>query len=155
MNKPNLARGWYVVDRNNSDFIYRGPYQQAGTAAAVRAEMERNASNAKNQSWNLCIDFNGAEDKHCCADFVPQTAEIDSFIVGASVRAGINLFGGIPFRFCPWCGTPRPPETPEQEAARKAAHLKELKFIPIGDQSDLPELVKEYGIVTPMSTTKE
>ena len=43
-----------------------------------------------------------------CPDWKPQSDIVDGFIRTAAMRAGQpNLYakaGGIPFRFCPWCG---------------------------------------------------
>lgn len=47
--------GWWVVDRNHNDFKYRGPYTHPETAGAVRTEMERNASDSRNEYWNLAV----------------------------------------------------------------------------------------------------
>lgn len=47
-------QGYYVIDMF-SDRVYRGPYQHEETAGAVRHEMEENASDEENESWNLGI----------------------------------------------------------------------------------------------------
>ena len=43
MDTSNMSPGWYIVDSNNNDYVYRGPYVHEETAAAVRSEMERGA----------------------------------------------------------------------------------------------------------------
>lgn len=49
-----------------------------------------------------------ANENECCPDWKPQSDKINGFIIFQSTRAGRDLYDGIPYRFCPWCGTPRP-----------------------------------------------
>ena len=54
-------------------------------------------------------------DKECCEDWKPNIDKINGFIQTAAARANnFNIYTGIPFRFCPWCGTsvtkPKPVE---------------------------------------------
>lgn len=54
------AKQWWLVDRTSGTTL-RGPYKYAETAAAVRQEMEDNASDEKNERWNLCIEWREPE----------------------------------------------------------------------------------------------
>ena len=52
-----LARrkpGWYVVNRDDGH-VMRGPYEHEETAGAVRAEIERNATERQRELWNLWV----------------------------------------------------------------------------------------------------
>ncbi len=41
----------------------------------------------------------------CCADWKPQLDILNGFITLQAVRSGNpEIYSGIPFRFCPWCG---------------------------------------------------
>lgn len=46
--------------------------------------------------------------KPCCPEWEPGIETLNAPIILQSVRAGRDLYTGVPFRFCPWCGTPRP-----------------------------------------------
>ncbi len=52
--QENRPLGWYIQD-SFSGLVHRGPYKHCETADAVRAEMERNASDEKNAQWKLHI----------------------------------------------------------------------------------------------------
>ncbi len=49
-----LSWRWYIYDRE-SDQLLRGPYKHRETAAAVREEMERNATAVENAKWSLWV----------------------------------------------------------------------------------------------------
>lgn len=51
---------WYVVDHDRDDEIVRGPYAEATTAGAVRAELER-SDDYYRESGNLWIVLGEAE----------------------------------------------------------------------------------------------
>lgn len=55
------------------------------------------------------VDAVQARGVECCADWKPQCDKINGYIVLDYVRSGVQ-YSGIPFRFCPWCGTKRPEE---------------------------------------------
>lgn len=44
--------------------------------------------------------------KPCCADWEPGIEKLNGPIILQSLRAGKDLYTGVPFRFCPWCGAP-------------------------------------------------
>ena len=44
----------------------------------------------------------------CCPDWPVQIEKVNGPIVLQSLRAGRDLYDGIPFRYCPWCGKKRP-----------------------------------------------
>jgi hypothetical protein len=53
-------------------------------------------------------------DFECCPDWKPQCEKVNGPIVMSFIRTG-NQYDGLPFRFCPWCGTKRPEPKPESE----------------------------------------
>lgn len=49
-----------------------------------------------------------SEPAECCPDWKAQTDKINGFITLQAVRSGnSNIYDGVPFRFCPWCGKAR------------------------------------------------
>jgi len=45
-----------------------------------------------------------------CVDWPVQIELINAPIILQSLRAGKDLYTGVPFRYCPWCGKKRPNE---------------------------------------------
>lgn len=69
----------------------------------------------------------------CCADWEPQTKIVNGHITLAAIRAGRpSMFqdqGGIPFRFCPWCGRNR--EDFERYVKMKQSELESKDLLSI------------------------
>lgn len=52
--------------------------------------------------------------EECCEDWPEQIKKVNGPIVLQSIGAGRDLYketGGKPFRYCPWCGKARPPNS--------------------------------------------
>lgn len=54
---------WYIADHHSDDQILRGPFAHSETAAAVRTEMEHNASEEQNERWNLWVIYKPVTDE--------------------------------------------------------------------------------------------
>jgi hypothetical protein len=65
----------------------------------------------------------------CCPDWPVQIEKVNGPIVLQSLRAGRDLYDGIPFRYCPWCGRKRPDKksSPTQSSGTPHARRPTLK----------------------------
>ena len=53
--------------------------------------------------------------KYCCDEWDQNIEKVDGPIMLQSIRAGRDLYDGIPFKFCPWCGNDIEEKLPQDQ----------------------------------------
>ena len=63
----------------------------------------------------------------CCPDWPVQIEKVNGPIVLQSLRAGLDLYDGIPFRYCPWCGKKRPEQEKQSNVVREPSRTHDTQ----------------------------